>query len=212
MVGSAAKTQGPPKLDIAALDAAYRVIDGQLGLCSRQTEKNARHMMSVVDRILDETSSEAAPPGVAALLAFLMEWISEYEAANVKMPESTPAELLRHLMQVNQLRQSHLAAELGGQSVVSEILSGKRKINLRQAQALALRFNVSPAAFVERAPSQSPVLVTADSSKPTTLLEVFLARGSNNQFSPEVLAAFEAVTASSTTSKTFQFEAVAHDS
>ena len=40
-----------------------------------------------------------------------------------------------------------LAAGIGGQSVVSDILTGKRAINARQAKALAVRFGVSVAAF-----------------------------------------------------------------
>jgi len=44
--------------------------------------------------------------------------------------------------------QAELGAELGGQSVVSAVLNGKRAINARQASALAERFGVSPAAFI----------------------------------------------------------------
>ncbi|MFQ6757571.1 hypothetical protein MWR57_03025 [Desulfovibrionaceae bacterium CB1MN] len=40
------------------------------------------------------------------------------------------------------LKQSDLFAEIGGQSVVSEILVGKREINARQTKALAARFGV----------------------------------------------------------------------
>ena len=48
------------------------------------------------------------------------------------------------------MKQSDLAAEIGGQSVESDILSGKRAINARQAKALAARFGVSAAAFFLR--------------------------------------------------------------
>jgi HTH-type transcriptional regulator / antitoxin HigA len=48
----------------------------------------------------------------------------------------------------HRLRQSDLATEIGGQSVVSAILNGKREINVRQAKALAARFGISAAAFV----------------------------------------------------------------
>jgi hypothetical protein len=41
-----------------------------------------------------------------------------------------------------------LAAELGGQPVVSAVLGGKRAINVRQAKALGQRFGVSPAVFI----------------------------------------------------------------
>ncbi|MCE7920859.1 MAG: hypothetical protein DCC59_16705 [Chloroflexi bacterium] len=39
-------------------------------------------------------------------------------------------------------------AEIGSQGVVSEILNGKRELNVRQIRALAERFNVSAAVFV----------------------------------------------------------------
>ncbi|WP_368860922.1 type II toxin-antitoxin system HigA family antitoxin [Desulforhabdus sp. TSK] len=46
------------------------------------------------------------------------------------------------------LEETDLSKELGGQPVVSAILSGRRKINVRQAKALAARFNVSPSVFL----------------------------------------------------------------
>jgi hypothetical protein len=45
------------------------------------------------------------------------------------------------------LKQSDLP-EVGSQGVVSEILSGKRDLNVRQMRALAKRFGVSPAVFI----------------------------------------------------------------
>lgn len=38
--------------------------------------------------------------------------------------------------------------EVGSQGVVSEVLSGKRELNVRQIRALAKRFHVSPAVFM----------------------------------------------------------------
>jgi HTH-type transcriptional regulator / antitoxin HigA len=46
------------------------------------------------------------------------------------------------------LRQADLAEIFGSQSNVSEVLNGKRKINARQARALASRFGVSAAVFI----------------------------------------------------------------
>ena len=50
-------------------------------------------------------------------------------------------------MEEHGLKQSDLL-ELGSQGVVSEILSGKRQLNIRQVKLLAKRFKVSPAVFV----------------------------------------------------------------
>ena len=54
---------------------------------------------------------------------------------------------LKFLMEQHGLRQCDLT-ELGSQGVVSEILTAKRELNLRQVRALAARFGVSVATFV----------------------------------------------------------------
>ena len=64
------------------------------------------------------------------------------------IPDAAPNEVLRFLLDQHGLKQSDLAAEIGGQSVVSDILNGKRAINARQAKALAARFGVSAVAFL----------------------------------------------------------------
>jgi HTH-type transcriptional regulator / antitoxin HigA len=38
--------------------------------------------------------------------------------------------------------------EIGSQGMVSEVLGGKRELNVRQVRALAQRFHVSAAVFV----------------------------------------------------------------
>jgi HTH-type transcriptional regulator / antitoxin HigA len=72
----------------------------------------------------------------------------DYEERHVDIPEAKPAAVLRFLMQQHDLRQADLAAIFGAQSNVSEVLSGKREINARQARALAERFGVSAAVFI----------------------------------------------------------------
>jgi HTH-type transcriptional regulator/antitoxin HigA len=62
------------------------------------------------------------------------------------MPVSGSREVLRYLMGEHGLTQSDLP-EIGGQSVVSEILAGKRDLNWRQVRALADRFGISTDAF-----------------------------------------------------------------
>jgi HTH-type transcriptional regulator / antitoxin HigA len=45
------------------------------------------------------------------------------------------------------LKQRDLSSDLGGESVVSEVLSGKRKLNAKHIEQLSKRFHVSPAVF-----------------------------------------------------------------
>jgi HTH-type transcriptional regulator/antitoxin HigA len=50
-------------------------------------------------------------------------------------------------MEQHGLRQVDLP-EIGSQGVVSEVLAGKRDLNIRQVRALAKRFGVSTSTFV----------------------------------------------------------------
>jgi HTH-type transcriptional regulator/antitoxin HigA len=50
-------------------------------------------------------------------------------------------------MEEHDLRQSDLP-EVGSQGVVSEVLNGKRELNVRQIRELARRFHVSPTVFI----------------------------------------------------------------
>jgi HTH-type transcriptional regulator/antitoxin HigA len=52
-------------------------------------------------------------------------------------------------MELHELNQSDLANEIGSQGVVSEILNGKRELNVRQIKALARRFHVDPSTFID---------------------------------------------------------------
>lgn len=66
----------------------------------------------------------------------------EYEDRVHPWPDtSTPATVLASLMEEHGLKQSDLP-EVGAQSVVSALLAGKRRLNLRQVKALAKRFSV----------------------------------------------------------------------
>lgn len=79
-------------------------------------------------------------------LGLLVEAYEKKAFAN-DLDDVSGAETLEFLMEEHSLRQSDLAKELGSQSVVSEILSGKRHLNSQQILALSKRFGVSPSAF-----------------------------------------------------------------
>jgi HTH-type transcriptional regulator/antitoxin HigA len=61
--------------------------------------------------------------------------------------EGDPINALKALMEEHGLKQSDLT-KIGIQGVVSEILSGKRQLNVRQLKLLSERFKVSPVVFV----------------------------------------------------------------
>ncbi len=80
---------------------------------------------------------------------FIDTWsvlIEAYDEEHHPVPDASGAELLRFLMEQHGLSQRDLP-EVGSQGVVSELLRGKRDLNVRQIRALARRFHLPPAAF-----------------------------------------------------------------
>src|SRR5580658_293683 len=61
--------------------------------------------------------------------------------------EEKYAQVLITLIEAYDLRQKDLASALGTESIVSEILRGKRELNKGQIEKLSRRFRVSPAVF-----------------------------------------------------------------
>lgn len=99
-----------------------------------------------MNELLDEIGTNEKHP-LYSLLDTLGTLIHAYEEEHYPIPESSGADILRFLMDENGLTQSDLP-EIGSQGVVSEILNGKRELNVRQVRELAKKFKVSPAAFV----------------------------------------------------------------
>jgi len=102
--------------------------------------------VATLNELLDEIGTDEKHP-LYGLLDTLGTMIAAYEDANLELPEASGGETLAYLMEEHGLRQSDLP-EVGSQGVVSEILSGKRELNMRQIRALAERFGVSPAVFI----------------------------------------------------------------
>lgn len=102
--------------------------------------------VSFLDSLLDEIGEDEGHP-LASLVETVGSLVETYEAAHLPEPEGSPTDVLSYLMQEHGVRQGDLP-EIGSQGVVSEILSGKRRLNTRQVKALGERFGVSPVVFI----------------------------------------------------------------
>ncbi len=80
------------------------------------------------------------------LWLLVSDLIYQYDQEHYSLPKLTGADMLRFLMGQHDLNQSDFP-EVGSQGIISEILCGKRELNVRQIKILSARFNVSPAAF-----------------------------------------------------------------
>ncbi len=111
-----------------------------------RTEADYDRAVARLNELLDEVGDDTAHP-LYGLLDTLGTLIRAYEDEHAPMPTATGVEALQYLMEEHNLTQSDLP-EVGSQGVVSEILRGKRRLNIRQIRALAERFHVSPAVFI----------------------------------------------------------------
>ncbi|MBZ0107644.1 MAG: helix-turn-helix domain-containing protein [Candidatus Scalindua rubra] len=110
------------------------------------TKAHYKKVVKLLNRLIDEVS-ETENPSIGSLIDTLGTLIKDYEDRNIPEPEGEPIGCLKYLMEEHGLKQSDLK-ELGSQGIVSEILSGQRRLNVRQVKALSKRFNVSSATFI----------------------------------------------------------------
>jgi len=116
-------------------------------LTAIRSERHYKAMTAFMNDLLDKVGDRESHP-LSGLLDVVTMFVRDYEERHVEIPDASPAEVLRFMMEHHDLRQVDLAELFGSQSNVSEILNGKREINARQARALGKRFGVSPAAFI----------------------------------------------------------------
>lgn len=82
------------------------------------------------------------------LIDIVSHLIAEYDAEHYHNKLGKGVNALKYLMEANQLDQSDFP-EVASQGVMSEILRGKRSLNIRQIKLLAKRFSVDPSTFID---------------------------------------------------------------
>jgi HTH-type transcriptional regulator/antitoxin HigA len=125
----------------------YTAIREHVPLLPIRNDQDYEAAVSTLNALMDAGGADEQH-ALADLTATLGELIGDYEALRDAAPPVAPADILRHLMEAHGLRQGDLP-EIGSQGVVSEVLRGVRELNLRQIRALAERFGMSAAVFVD---------------------------------------------------------------
>jgi len=93
------------------------------------------------------TANSDPKPEEKEAIELLTLLIERYEAERYPVPDADPIDVLRFLLDQNGLSQRDIAAELGSESTVSLVLSGKRRLNRDHIARLSQRFRVSPSVF-----------------------------------------------------------------
>ncbi len=100
-----------------------------------------------IQKLEELTSRESVTPAEEKLIALLTLLVEEYEDKNYAVPQAGPLDVIRHLMEVHGLRQKDLVDVFGTESIVSDVLNGKRDLAKEHIRRLSARFHVSPAVF-----------------------------------------------------------------
>ena len=117
-----------------------------------RSKEDYEHGLALYESILAAVPDEADVPDQVSEEGRAVRWFEELlgnalaDYADTHWPISeaaggATAAVIRSLMDQYELSQSDIP-ELGSQGVVSEILNGKRNINLRQITALSQRFDI----------------------------------------------------------------------
>ena len=115
-------------------------------LSTFETEQQYNKAVGWLDELIDEASENEAPL-IESLMDTLGTLIKDYEDRNIPEPDADPIDCLKFLMEEHNLKLNDLP-EMGNQEVVSDILSRKKPLTVKQIKVLSERFNVSPAVFV----------------------------------------------------------------
>jgi HTH-type transcriptional regulator/antitoxin HigA len=133
-------------IDVKRLLPVWEQFRMATDITSIRDEAHYGRMTEMLEALLDEAQGNETHPAMG-LVDIVGDLIEDYEAAHHPLPEATGVQALKFLMEQHGLKQADLS-EIGSQGVVSEILTGKRELNIRQVRVLGERFGVSPATFV----------------------------------------------------------------
>ncbi len=111
-----------------------------------ESEEDNERMLAIAEKLM--AKGENLSPEQGALLRLLATLIQDFEERYYQPREATPLEILHHLMDARELKQSDLVEVFGSKGITSEVINGKRSISKAQAKALAKFFGVSVELFI----------------------------------------------------------------
>ena len=111
--------------------------------------RSEEQLAEYTQQLFDLTAKARPDRAEQAAIDLLTLLIEHYEQQHYSIPDTSPADVLRFLIDQNGLAQRDLAPELGSEATVSLVLSGKRPLTRDHIERLSARFHVSPAVFFQ---------------------------------------------------------------
>jgi HTH-type transcriptional regulator/antitoxin HigA len=126
-------------------DAGYLELVQSFPLRPIRSEVELDRAIAMIDSLL---ARDELDPGKADYLDVLSDLVHKYEAEHDPIEPVSDAEMVRFLLESNEVAQTELAKQTGiAESTISEILAAKRQLSRRHIAALSKYFHVSPAVF-----------------------------------------------------------------
>jgi len=110
-----------------------------------QNEAENEHYIRILEVLDAKSNPTPAEKTLADLLTMLIE---NFEEQRYALRKGTPTENLTELMQAHNLKQRDLVDVFGTPSIVSEVLSGKRRLATSHIRKLSERFHVPAELFL----------------------------------------------------------------
>ncbi|HXS12896.1 MAG TPA: helix-turn-helix domain-containing protein [Acidobacteriaceae bacterium] len=110
-----------------------------------RNDAELKEYTGVLFELTSKSKPNRAEQDAIELLSLL---IDRYESDRYVLPQASPLQVLRFLMDQHGLTQQDLRPEIGSESLVSLVLSGKRNLTISHIRALAKRFGVPAAVFL----------------------------------------------------------------
>jgi HTH-type transcriptional regulator/antitoxin HigA len=139
-------------VDVQHLLPAWEQFRAATDISPIRDEGHSVRMTKILEGLLDEVGLDENHP-IMGLIDIVGDLVDDYEQQCNSLlkphplPQTNGVDALKFLMEQHKLKQADLC-EIGSQGVVSEILTGKRELNLRQVRALSERFGVSADTFL----------------------------------------------------------------
>ncbi|WP_310421700.1 transcriptional regulator [Chamaesiphon sp. VAR_48_metabat_135_sub] len=112
-----------------------------------ETEAEYEQFLAVAERL---TFKQDQTPEESALYDLVTMLVETYEAQHYTIDESSPAEILLHIIESSGINRTDLVEIFSSSDTLTQVLAGQKPINTVQAQALAERFKLSPQLFLTR--------------------------------------------------------------
>jgi len=133
-------------IQISGAAKAWQDLQHYIPFSTIHSEQQYEQALEALEVLLDASNNDENHP-LADMLETLGELIHVYEEEHLPMNDARGVDVVRLLMQEHQLTQANLP-EVGSQGIVSEVLSGKREMNIRMIRSLSERFQLDPKVFI----------------------------------------------------------------